>query len=93
MSCCLITEARSCVFCELVTKALTCPLCEVSTVPHPEIQEKDQRYCVRCAEPFPDGDLRVITWEHDPYTQDGEGGMVCTCLKCLKEHTDGYQPA
>lgn len=46
------------------------------------------RYCIHCAEEFPSDDLRVITFEHNPYEQDEDGGLHCICLACLREEDE-----
>lgn len=79
----MIPEARLCQECERVTKSLTCPLCNRDTIRHPEIEEDHPRYCLHCADEFPDSELRVITFEHNPYEQCDDGSMNCICVKCL----------
>lgn len=80
--CCEVPLARLCESCQNVTKLERCFACDATTVPHPEILEQP-KYCIRCGDQQPDERLRVITFENNPYEQDGEGGLCCSCLNCL----------
>lgn len=87
--CCELQHARFCQACECVTKLEQCFLCDSPTIPHPELSEAGPRYCLHCADEFPVDQLRVITFEHNPYEQDEDGGINTICLKCLaKEDND-----
>lgn len=89
--CCKISEARFCEHSSLVTKAQECPLCDRATIVHPHSNPQDDlypRYCIHCAEEFPSDDLRVITFEHNPYEQDEDGGLCCICFACLREEDE-----
>lgn len=90
---CKIEEARFCESCEIVTERALCPCCERGlTVPHPERDSTDPRYCVNCGGgPFDAADLRVMTWSFDPHTQC-EGDLCCTCRPCLAERAEDCDP-
>lgn len=88
---CEIARARICTECGAVTGTLTCPWCDAeTTVPHPEATRAQQRYCITCADPFTNDQLRVITAGYDPYRQD-EGLLVCICMMCLEEEKEEFE--
>lgn len=99
--CCEVPHARLCPSCKCVTKLEKCFRCDTPTIPHPELSEQGPRYCLHCADEFPVEQLWVITFEHNPYEQDEDGGINTICVKCLAkedgvsdddEDGDDYSP-
>lgn len=76
------TDARLCGVCNVVTAKADCPLCGKRTRKHPQSVQMEG-YCLHCSEPFPAGELVVITWEHDPYMQMDDGDMATACRPCF----------
>lgn len=84
-----VNEVFRCESCQIVTAHNPCQQCTSPTIPHPE-QQETEGYCLHCGDgPFPVSELRVVTWEMDPYYQDPEGSdLTWFCKACVEKEFD-----